>query len=535
IFPKAPEDDPLWKNGKEGSLVSLNFLEFETKRRYRTNGVICKSLNQKGMCVQLKECFSTCPKYIQARTIVAFHTLPQQISPPKISEEKLTEELTQFITAADTFYIATYCAETGADASHRGGRAGFVRVVDDKKLLWGDYFGKNMFQTLGNTLKDPHAGLLFIDYERGHTLQLTGTIKIEHVGTGNGLDGADRNIMFTISKWIYREYVSPYRWAFVDYSSHAPLLKDTDALKQTSKDGHVISQVEKWRKEGEARVVEAILTEIIVESPTVKTFRFTCKSPETPEPGQYATFTIDINSQSSIMRSWTLTSARYCIFPKEYENEETNINLNQSSHIDISVRRQASGIASNWLHDHAKVDHTFVKVMGIEGSFTLSSSLRLLYLHPQDKLKKNQEWKLFMLTGGIGITPILSMLRGLKNSIGNFKMKKKPEVVLLHSNKSASDFPFLNELKELENSGILKKLALSITNQNTQGDEFDVLGVKNVQYGRVDEKYLKSVVSDVQDRIVYLCGPPPFMEAMVKILRPLGVPECHIITESFDY
>ncbi len=45
----------------------------------------------------------------------------------------------EFITSADTFMIGTCNPDSarGADCSHRGGRPGFVRVVDRKKLVWG--------------------------------------------------------------------------------------------------------------------------------------------------------------------------------------------------------------------------------------------------------------------------------------------------------------------------------------------------------------------------------------------------------------
>ena len=67
---------------------------------------------------------------------------------------------------------------TGADASHRGGRPGFVRVVDERRLRLPDYAGNNMFQTLGNISKDPRVGILFVDFASGTTQQLTGRARI---------------------------------------------------------------------------------------------------------------------------------------------------------------------------------------------------------------------------------------------------------------------------------------------------------------------------------------------------------------------
>ena len=59
---------------------------------------------------------------------------------------------------ADTFFIGTTHPARGADASHRGGPAGFVRV-DGGALWWPVYSGNNMFNTLGNLAVNPVRGL----------------------------------------------------------------------------------------------------------------------------------------------------------------------------------------------------------------------------------------------------------------------------------------------------------------------------------------------------------------------------------------
>jgi predicted pyridoxine 5'-phosphate oxidase superfamily flavin-nucleotide-binding protein len=82
------------------------------------------------------------------------------------------------IAAADTFFIASWHPAGGADASHRGGRPGFVEVRDERTLEFPDYPGNNMFNTLGNLAGHPRAGLLFADFERGDLLQLTGRARV---------------------------------------------------------------------------------------------------------------------------------------------------------------------------------------------------------------------------------------------------------------------------------------------------------------------------------------------------------------------
>ncbi|MBW4420380.1 MAG: pyridoxamine 5'-phosphate oxidase family protein [Myxacorys californica WJT36-NPBG1] len=82
------------------------------------------------------------------------------------------------IAQTDTFFIASTHSQQGADVSHRGGYPGFVQVIGAATLMFPDYAGNIMFQTLGNLSINPNAGLLLIDFEQGQTLQLSGQARI---------------------------------------------------------------------------------------------------------------------------------------------------------------------------------------------------------------------------------------------------------------------------------------------------------------------------------------------------------------------
>ena len=115
----------------------------------------------------------------------------------------LDDRQQDWIRRADTFFIATRDAEAGADASHRGGNPGFVHVVDGRRLAWPDYSGNRMFQTLGNLESDPRAGVLFPDFVRGRTLQLTGRATVDwDPARANGFAGAERVVDFAIDDVI---------------------------------------------------------------------------------------------------------------------------------------------------------------------------------------------------------------------------------------------------------------------------------------------------------------------------------------------
>ena len=96
-----------------------------------------------------------------------------------------THEARALIARSDTLFVATHAparrrGETGrgADVSHRGGRAGFVRVEDERSFLVPDFTGNFFFMTLGNLQLNPRAGVLFIDFDTGDLLTLTGTAEV---------------------------------------------------------------------------------------------------------------------------------------------------------------------------------------------------------------------------------------------------------------------------------------------------------------------------------------------------------------------
>jgi uncharacterized protein len=129
----------------------------------------------------------------------------------------------RLIRQADTFFIASHHPEGGTDASHRGGHPGFVSVLNDDRLVWPDYAGNTMFQTLGNISVNPHAGLLFIDFERGRTLQLTGRASIlwDRKRTAE-FAGAERLVEFDVDEVVEIAGAHSLEWRFLDYSPENP-------------------------------------------------------------------------------------------------------------------------------------------------------------------------------------------------------------------------------------------------------------------------------------------------------------------------
>jgi len=92
--------------------------------------------------------------------------------------ETIGESQKEFIEKADMFFLAT-CDHRGLPTcSYKGGDPGFVRVLDEKWLAFPNYDGNGKFQSMGNLLKNPNVGMLFVDFEGQQRLRLQGIATI---------------------------------------------------------------------------------------------------------------------------------------------------------------------------------------------------------------------------------------------------------------------------------------------------------------------------------------------------------------------
>ncbi len=169
----------------------------------------------------VEQAYGNCPKYIQAREP---ETAGGSTSIEPGSARRagtLTDEQRRLISLSDTFFIASAHPDGGADASHRGGLPGFVRFLDEDTLAFPDYSGNNMFNTLGNIAANPKVGLLFVDFECGDTLQLSGETRvIWDPARAAEFAGARRVVEFRIGEVVENDV--PLRWRFAAYSPFNP-------------------------------------------------------------------------------------------------------------------------------------------------------------------------------------------------------------------------------------------------------------------------------------------------------------------------
>jgi predicted pyridoxine 5'-phosphate oxidase superfamily flavin-nucleotide-binding protein len=236
-FAKSPEptllqfaslpghDDPAQL--QEGAAIGLLGIELHTRRRNRLNGRV-GTVTASGLEVKVEQSFGNCPKYIQLRQ---FRSVPLADPATRIAQHLngLDDAAKAMIVGADTFFVASYVDVDGqrsVDVSHRGGQAGFVRV-EGNRLTIPDFAGNLFFNTLGNLLINPRAGLLFIDFDSGELLHLSGRTQIILEGPQvEAFQGAERLWTFEVEHVVRRPAALALRWRF-DGVSPTSLLTGT--------------------------------------------------------------------------------------------------------------------------------------------------------------------------------------------------------------------------------------------------------------------------------------------------------------------
>jgi predicted pyridoxine 5'-phosphate oxidase superfamily flavin-nucleotide-binding protein len=219
--------DPATEGLKDGQPVGLLGIDLHTRRRNRLNGTV-RRFDQDGFDVDVQSSFGNCPRYIQLRSASAVELTHE----PRVEViTTLDDAARSVIRGADTFFVASYIDRNDCgrqvDVSHRGGKPGFVRVDDDGTLTIPDFAGNRHFATLGNILANPRAGLVFVDFETGTLLQMSGTASVVLEEPEVSLfRNAERLWRFKPETIVRRTGALPLRWAF-EANGWSPALAET--------------------------------------------------------------------------------------------------------------------------------------------------------------------------------------------------------------------------------------------------------------------------------------------------------------------
>jgi len=92
--------------------------------------------------------------------------------------EKITSDLAQYLAERDSIYLATSNADGQPYIQHRGGRPGFIKTLDDKRLAFADFAGNRQYISIGNVAENPKAFIFAMDYRNKRRIKLWGTLEV---------------------------------------------------------------------------------------------------------------------------------------------------------------------------------------------------------------------------------------------------------------------------------------------------------------------------------------------------------------------
>jgi glycine betaine catabolism B len=234
---------------------------------------------------------------------------------------------------------------------------------------------------------------------------------------------------------------------------------------------------------------------IIPETIDVKTFRFVSEPPVlfTYKPGQFVTLELEIDGEE-VLRSYSISAT-----PSRPHTLEITV-----KRVPPAEPGLPAGLVSNWLHDNMKVGSE-VKLSGPFGKFTC-------FQYPRRKL--------LFISGGSGITPMMGMSRWLCDTVADC------DIVFVHSAKTPADIIYSQEILLMAARHPNFQPIVTITDYKS-GHGW--MGAR----GRLSPGMIKSAIPDFMDRMVFVCGPAPFMEATKTMMQALNFPADQYHEESF--
>lgn len=220
------------------------------------------------------------------------------------------------------------------------------------------------------------------------------------------------------------------------------------------------------------------------ETPDIKTIRLARPDGFDFVPGQFITVRVRVDGREHA-RCYSISSAPHA-----------------NGYLEISVKRH--GLVSNAIHAIARPGGVLL-IRRPNGRFTYPSG---------------EDRPIVLLAAGIGITPLISMLRHAVHT------EPRRRVTLLYATATERDCAFGDELTGIARRNPQVRLVFARTRERSARTD--------VYPGRIDEQLLRAAVPDVTSSIACICGPAAMIDATRALLTRLGVPQTQIRYELFE-
>ena len=397
------DDGEVVKEQGAGRMVSALTIDLERRKRVKLYGRMVAgalgrlgpddggdsaiSVGQVQLVVKIEQSLGNCPKYLNCKRI--YPVLPE----PKLVSQStpLPSEALNVIAQADTFFISSCDHDKDMDMNIRGGPPGFVRVQSNDNhstvLVWPEYSGNNLYQTLGNLQTSPKAGLVFPDFETGNVLYVTGnTQTLLGKDASAVLPRSSLAVRLTLTGARFVQKGLPFRGEALERSPYNPNVRFLASEKSLP---------------GAQKTAESSVTAKLIKkeklTPTIHRYQFSISDPLATgpwKPGQYVALSFqdeldmgyshmrDDDPKSlndDYLRTFTVSSR-----PGEgIHGEEFEIMVRNVGNVTryLSMQSERSGLE--------------IPLRGFGGEF---------------RLQQSPDATIAFVAGGIGITPLLAQI-----------------------------------------------------------------------------------------------------------------------------
>lgn len=392
----------------------------------------------------------------------------------------LTAQETDFISERDSFYMASVSETNWPYVQHRGGPAGFVKLIDPQTIGFADFRGNRQYVSTGNFRNNNRVSIIFMDYANRRRLKLLGRITEvadSDLETLASLESSEyravveRGFLIHVEAfdWNCPQHITP---RYTDNDIQAllePLQAENRALKQSA--GYESSpNIDRAIGQGPLPLVVSGIRQL---TPQVRAFELVALD-GTDLPaftgGSHLQIPVQLGSGEIAQRHYSISSdpARRDVY-------------------EIAVRRDDSGSGGSVaLHENLSLG----QVLNCEpprNDFPLHDDTRPAVL----------------IAGGIGITPIKAMASELNVRGSQFEIH--------HAGRSQSDMAFHNSLKR------------------QYPDRF--FAYCDADDSRMDITHVLSTIAS--DAVIYTCGPVALLEDVLQRGKALGIDEERLRFERF--
>ena len=490
-----------------GRMISGLSIHLEERNRVKLFGRMVagalagmgEGVGQAQLVVKIEQSLGNCPKYLNCKRIRP--VVPE----PKLESEgvRLSQKGVELLANADMFFISSVHKHEDMDLNHRGGPPGFMRVESNEDggavLVWPEYSGNNLYQTLGNLQTDPKAGIVVPDFDTGDVLYLTGQTEVI-IGkeASEVLYHSSLAVRFKVTGGRFVEKGLPFRGEPTERSPYNPRVR------------YLKSEKEDAVKGVEDNTIMAKLIKKEKLTPTIFRYRFAISDPVavgTWKPGQYVALSFydelymgyshmrDDDPQSindDLLRTFTISSHHgEGLHGEEFELTVRNVGR-VTSHM-------------SWINERSSFE---VPMKGFGGDFKIEQKANVVTP---------------FVAAGVGITPLLGQLPDL-------------DLQRLHVFWSigVKDIGLVYDVFK-RNPTLAKSTSLFLTGDATSLAEDDQKKLQEVRNSaakcemrRIQPDDLLAISNDCEDW--YLCAAPALRMQIQDWL-----PGKKVIYENFDY